>query len=341
MPESIGSLERVLLLKKLPIFDRLPNEPLTALAQSARERTFREGELLSREGEPTASIHVLLDGSVRVRRQGKDLGLVTPGTPLGSLGILARDPHGFVATAERETFSLEIDADAFLEVCEDHFVVVHEALRFLSLWVIALEKKFSPDLQGVLLPKASPTIPVPKRQFDLVERILFLRRVTVFGQASINALAELSRGLTEVRFEPGVELWKEGDGAPYALMVVDGYLTGQSRNHGFRARLGPGRMLGAMDAMAEVPRFFDAVTETHVVALHCAIEQLIDVLEDNFGMAMDYVARLASVIMDFMQRSGVAGEVSATGDSVAAGYAIAAMAEMRNERRPAGQDQLA
>jgi hypothetical protein len=42
--------------------------------------------------------------------------------------------------------------------------------------------------------------------------------------------------------------------------------------------------------VAETARWYDAVTETRVVALQGNAEALIDVFEDNFDMAMDYLA---------------------------------------------------
>jgi hypothetical protein len=55
--------------------------------------------------------------------------------------------------------------------------------------------------------------------------------------------------------------------------------------------------VGAVEATADRPRFYDAVTETEVVALQGSNEALIDVFEDNFEMAMDYLAVLARFML--------------------------------------------
>jgi hypothetical protein len=62
-------------------------------------------------------------------------------------------------------------------------------------------------------------------------------------------------------------------------------------------------VLGSLDAVAEVPRWFTAVTETPVVALHANMQYLIDVFEDNFAMAMDYLAVLARWLLEILDRS--------------------------------------
>jgi hypothetical protein len=45
--------------------------------------------------------------------------------------------------------------------------------------------------------------------------------------------------------------------------------------------------------MAERPRWYTATTLTRATALQGSIEGLIDVFEDNFEMAMDYLAAMA------------------------------------------------
>ena len=75
-----------------------------------------------------------------------------------------------------------------------------------------------------------------------------------------------------------------------------------------RLRRQPGHALGSLDAVAEVPRWFDAVTETPVVALQANLQYLIDVFEDNFAMAMDYLAVQARWLLQILDRSLVSRE---------------------------------
>jgi CRP/FNR family cyclic AMP-dependent transcriptional regulator len=311
MPERaamIGTLERILYLKKLPVFARLPTTALAALADYMRERSFPRGSVLQNEGMAVLKIQLVVDGLIAVMRGGVKLSDAGPGTPLGSLPVLARDTQGFLGVAQLDTFTLELDSEALIEVCEDHFVIVHQMLQYLSRWVIEIEKQIGPQLA------AESPVPFTRLrggELDLVERIFFLRRLAPFARASINTLAELSRGLTEVHFDAGVELWVEGDASPYVLLIVDGRIACASKQHGHRFAMGRGQAVGVMESMAELPRWFEATTETPVVALHGAVEGLIDVFEDNFEMGMDYAALLARGILSFIDRAGLSGHVPA------------------------------
>ncbi len=125
--------------------------------------------------------------------------------------------------------------------------------------------------------------------FGAVERIFLLRQALPFRRSSINALAELSRFLTEVRFDAGVTLWQEGDPASWLLLVVNGSVACSSAS-GQVFQRGPRAPLGVLESLAGRSRWFEAQTETKAVALQGQPEGLIDVFEDNVEMAMDYLA---------------------------------------------------
>ena len=67
--------------------------------------------------------------------------------------------------------------------------------------------------------------------------------------------------------------------------------------------MGPGGTLGTNDAIAGMPRWFTAVTESPVVALQTNMQYLIDVFEDNFSMAMDFLAVQSRWLLEILDRS--------------------------------------
>src|SRR5262245_11517177 len=302
---AIGALERVLHLKAIPAFRGLNNDALAALAESARERFHPRDSVLYDESAPIPSIHHVLDGRVRVTRGDELIMVADPGTPIGALAVLARVPMAMRAVAETDAVTLEIDSEALLEVCDDHFSVVHNLLRYIARWIVGIERGEGP--QGPTATDCCLPARLAEGDLDLVERIFYLRQFRVFSTASINALAELSRGLTEVRFGSGVPLWSAGDAAPYALLVVEGSVECTVPGDGPRFVSGSGWGLGVMEAIGELPRWHDAVTASPVIALHGAMEGLIDVFEDNTEMAMSFLSLLARGILSYAERRGPAG----------------------------------
>lgn len=286
----IGTVERILHLKRLPTLGTLPAPDLGVVADQTRECHFSRGETLLREGEPVGAIYFVLEGSVRITRRGRPVGQGGPGTAVGGLGLLARDPKGIGAEAISEVFALELEADALVELCEDHFSILHHILRETCGQLIDLQRR-SPLRPSDDVARFTPLAPA-SRDLDLVERIFLLRQAPPFRRSSINALAELSRFLTEVRFDAGLTLWREGDPASWLLLVVNGSVA-CSPASGHVLHLGPRAPLGVLESLAGRPRWCEAVTETKVVALQGQPEGLIDVFEDNVEMAMDYLALMS------------------------------------------------
>jgi CRP-like cAMP-binding protein len=125
---------------------------------------------------------------------------------------------------------------------------------------------------------------------DFVERIMLLRQSSVFARASLNALAELSRGMVELALEPGTALWRTGEPARGVILVVSGELQCDTPASGNSFLARPGAPLGAAESIAGLPRFYDAVAKGPVVCLYGDMEGMLDVFEDNFDMAASYLA---------------------------------------------------
>jgi CRP-like cAMP-binding protein len=134
--------------------------------------------------------------------------------------------------------------------------------------------------------------------------------MAVFRRSSIAALAELGRAMAQVRFEPGTVLWREGEPGPGIFLLRSGAVAARSAA-GVSFRAGPGFPLGALEALGELPRWYEAVTETPVVALQGHMGALVDVFEDGFDVALDYLSVLAQSALRTADWAAAHGEPAA------------------------------
>jgi CRP-like cAMP-binding protein len=297
-------------LKRIPMLAGLPSTEIAVLAEAAGERVLRRGEIVLREGEPVGSVHFVVRGSLLVTRRGQRTGTVGPGAGVGGLGLFARDPLGSQVAAEEDTLTLELEADAVFEVLEDRFPILHHILRETSARAIDLVNRFRLD-PAAGVPECD-LVGLGRDEFDLVDRIFFLRRQAVFRRSSITALADLARSMAQVRFDPGTTLWREGEPAPGIFLLGHGFVRATS-SRGLDFRPGPGFALGALEAVAERPRFYTATTDTDVVALQGAMGGLADAFEDNFDMAMDYLAVVSQSVLRMLDWTAARGEPNPLG----------------------------
>jgi len=297
---AVGSLERMLHLRKAPVIGTLPANDLAVVAEAARPRAFRSGDVLLREDERVTAATFIVEGRVRLSRNGQPIGVLEAGSGLGGIGVLARTTAAWTAVAETDALVLELDADSFLDLLEDHFEILRHFLRETCRQVIGYWRAL-PAGTPALIADLRQTEARALRDLDLVERIFFLRQVTPFDRASINALAELARGLHEVQLQPGQRLWEEGDPARHVMLIVNGRVHCEGRD-GFTLLGGPGVPLGALEAVAGLPRWYDAVVKQPLTALSGEIEMLFDVFEDNLDMALQFQSAMSQWALALAQK---------------------------------------
>ena len=94
---GVATMERLLALKKVPLFESLTLDQLDAVARLGEERDFQPGEVIVREGEAGDELYVLLEGSVEVfqERQGvqQRLRAIAAVAYFGEMAVLDNQPR--------------------------------------------------------------------------------------------------------------------------------------------------------------------------------------------------------------------------------------------------------
>lgn len=288
----VGSVERVFHFRKAQMLGTLPPHLQSIVADASRPRVFRKGEVLLREGERAHATYLLVEGRLHLERGGKVIGHGEPGTSIGGMGILARATAAVSATAETDALTLELDADTWFDLLEDHFAILRHLLREITAHIIDGWQLLPPGTPPPRMSTATPAWLTGRRDLDLVERIFYLRQVRPFERASINGLAELARAFSEVHFAPGDRLWSEGEAARYVTLIVSGH-AGCSSRGGFRLQAGPGTPLGTLESVAGRPRWYEAEATSPLTALSGEIEGLFDIFEDNLDMALGFLTAMS------------------------------------------------
>jgi len=263
---------------------------LSVFADELRDRSFKAGSVLMREGEAPAAAYSLVRGRVRVSRRGQVLGEVGPGAAVGIGGIVSRDALGLGAVATTDVFALELDRETLVDIFEDFFPFLLDAIKESSRRHLDLIRRLKQVPNQ--LPAISPE-PFLVDRLDFVERLLLLKMPGgPFEHSSVDALAEIAQRARYKSIEPGTLLWREGERAGDACLIVSGTIAcSLSRDDGpVEFRAGRGTAIGALESIAGQPRWHDAVAETHAEVLEHDMDDVIDVFEDNVEMAMDFLA---------------------------------------------------
>jgi CRP-like cAMP-binding protein len=287
---SLGPYERLILLKAISLAGQPPAAALGALATHATERHFGAGARLADPDRPWKGVHVVVEGRVGVREDGRPLYSVVSGGALGMLETLARIEEGVEALAEVDTVTLEIRASTLLSILEDHHAMARETIQALARLLLA-------DPSCSCLPgtwERRQQLPaMSAREFDLVDRIRLLQTSGVFSHARVDSLAEIAAQYEEFLAQPGTVLWQEGDPGEWFVLVLDGRIDSAAQN-GLHFSWTSGMTPGLFEALGGVPRWHSATVATPVRGLRLIAERLFDALEDDFAMAEDLLSAMAA-----------------------------------------------
>jgi len=105
------------LLAGCPLFVGIDGAELQHLAQRATQVEFPAGHVIARQGEIGTGFFVVIEGRVRVVRDGQLLATLGPGEFFGELSVLDRMPRTAMVSAEVPTICLALaswDFDAAL-----------------------------------------------------------------------------------------------------------------------------------------------------------------------------------------------------------------------------------
>lgn len=96
------------LLRSVPLFAGCSKGELRKLASIADEIDLREGTVLTREGRTGHEFFVLVDGTVRVTKNGRKLTELGSGDWLGEIALLTKTPRTATATTTSPVVALVI-----------------------------------------------------------------------------------------------------------------------------------------------------------------------------------------------------------------------------------------
>ena len=105
--------ERVDVLRKVPLFSGLGLRHLDLLARAVREKNIKAGAVLARQGKRERDFMLILDGTVRVERDGHALAHLKAGDFCGEMSLIDGQPRSATVLAESPCVLLLLDHRSF------------------------------------------------------------------------------------------------------------------------------------------------------------------------------------------------------------------------------------
>lgn len=290
-PSRAGLRDRVLLLRSVENFLGLDEDAITRLAEHARHRAYRKGDVITVEGGPQESIHIVVEGEVSVIRK-KSVQTMNVGGGFGVLSAMAYAPARR-AIAAVDTRTLEVPVTAFLIALEENFSLLRNALRMIGLTL--LRARGSLPAHPAQPPSADPGVYF-ERPKTLTERLVELRQGP-FETMNLEAVVDLARRMVEHRIPAGHVLWSVGDPSSYSFHVDYGRVRCTAKD-GSHMDVGTNFTLGVMDVWAAGPRSYEARAETDVIGYRVSYEDFSIILQMHPQVGLELLKNLSRVMLE-------------------------------------------
>lgn len=127
-------------LRKVPLFVDCDRRAMAAIGQAADELDLRDGHVLARQGELGQEFFLILEGVVRIERDGKLLRRLGPGEFLGEIALVHEGRRTATATAEGPVRVAVLTHRSFDTLLDDHPAVARAVMLALAARVRELER---------------------------------------------------------------------------------------------------------------------------------------------------------------------------------------------------------
>lgn len=135
-------------LRNMPLFQHLTYVELTEVLNIAELQSVAAGEILFREGDAGEALFLVLDGRIRIEKNGIELALLGPGGHFGEMALMDRTPRSADAVAAQDSRVMAISRrPLFLLMRKDKEIAVKLLWCFVQVLNMRL-RNTSADLSA-------------------------------------------------------------------------------------------------------------------------------------------------------------------------------------------------
>jgi hypothetical protein len=118
LTSSKDSMDRVFLLRSIPLFEGIPADQLLAVADIAAEVGFEARDVIFREGDPGDHLYLIVHGRVNIVHGQSILAELGPGECFGEMALLDQSPRSAMAVAATDLDCMVLARDDFEDLLE-------------------------------------------------------------------------------------------------------------------------------------------------------------------------------------------------------------------------------
>ena len=119
-------------LRGVALFSGCNNKELEKVAKASDEIRMTEGTLIVDQGQTGREAFVVIEGDIEIKRNGRKVATLGPGSVVGELSLLDHGPRTATAICATDCTLLVIDSRRFLGVIDTVPAISHKLLASLA-----------------------------------------------------------------------------------------------------------------------------------------------------------------------------------------------------------------
>lgn len=128
----LTTIEKVLLLQDVDIFEHTSTEDLSHIAAIAEEIEYQADDVIFKEEEISDSMYVVIEGKVRLTRGQNEIMVAEKMQAFGTWALFDDEPRVATATALETSQLLRIDKEEFIDLLADHVAITQSVLKTMA-----------------------------------------------------------------------------------------------------------------------------------------------------------------------------------------------------------------
>jgi CRP-like cAMP-binding protein len=133
---TVAVIERVLILRQIPLFADLSPADLEAVARIAEEQGYADAETIAQEGELGDEMHVVTEGTIRVVKDlgndEREIARRSAGDVVGEMSVITRNPRMASLVADGAVRTIRIGHGEFESMLRERPDLAIGVMRVLA-----------------------------------------------------------------------------------------------------------------------------------------------------------------------------------------------------------------
>lgn len=139
----LTTVEKVIFLQDIEVFQTLPTSDLAHIAAITEEMRVDAGRTVFKEGDQSDSMYMVIEGGVQLLRDDSEVMTAGYKNVFGTWALFDDEPRLVTARTTEPSHLLRIDKDDFLDLLADHVEITQGVFKSLVARLRALAARVS------------------------------------------------------------------------------------------------------------------------------------------------------------------------------------------------------